>query len=137
MFSITTLKMWGLELFWSVVLLFVSWESVCQRYSELKLKEYEVVSIVKPTRCTNFLNLFYFEVVFYMFRTVFPSIIRSLKMYIQHQEYVKQVQLLLVSKLEQSLNLFDIFLMLYVHSKTPDDGRKDRPKHVEHYFKIK
>ena len=78
MFSITTYKMWGLELFWSVVLLFVSWESVCQRYSELKLKDYEVASTVKPTRCTSFLNLFYFKVVLYMFRTVFRSVIRSL-----------------------------------------------------------
>jgi len=27
--------------------------------------------------------------------------------------------------------------MLYVQSWTPDDGRKDRPKHVEYYYKIK
>jgi len=29
--------------------------------------------------------------------------------------------------------LFDICLLLYVQSLTPDDGRKDRPKHVECY----
>ena len=34
-------------------------------------------------------------------------------------------------------NLFDIYLMLYVQSSTPDDGRRDRPKHVEFYYKIK
>jgi hypothetical protein len=28
-------------------------------------------------------------------------------------------------------NLFDIHLMLYVLFETPDDGRKDRPKHAE------
>jgi len=28
-----------------------------------------------------------------MFRTVFPSIIRSLRLYIQHQVYVKQILL--------------------------------------------
>jgi hypothetical protein len=28
-------------------------------------------------------------------------------------------------------NLFDIHLMLYVQSSTPDDRRKDRPKHVD------
>jgi len=28
-------------------------------------------------------------------------------------------------------NLYDIYLILYVQSWTPDDGRKDRPKHVE------
>jgi len=29
--------------------------------------------------------------------------------------------------------LFDIRLLQYVQSLTPDDGRKDRPKHVECY----
>jgi len=33
--------------------------------------------------------------------------------------------------------LFNIRLMLYVQSRTPDDGRKDRLKHVECYSKIK
>jgi hypothetical protein len=33
----------------------------------------------------------------------------------------------------QSTNLYDIYLTLYVQSWTPDDGRKDRPKHVERY----
>jgi len=56
-------------------------------------------------------NLFYVGTTLYMFRTVFPSIIRSLRLY--------------------------IYLMLYVQSYTPDDGRKDRPKHVERCSKIK
>jgi len=34
---------------------------------------------------------------------------------------------------KQSTNLYDIYMMLYVQSWTPDDGRKDRPKHVEWY----
>jgi len=34
-------------------------------------------------------------------------------------------------------NLSDIYLMLYVQSWAPDYGRKDRPKHVECYYKIK
>jgi len=33
--------------------------------------------------------------------------------------------------------LFDICLLLYVQSWTPDDGRKDRPKHGECHSKIK
>ena len=33
--------------------------------------------------------------------------------------------------------LFDKCLLLYVQSCTPDDGRKDRPKHVECRSKIK
>jgi len=27
-------------------------------------------------------------------------------------------------------HLFDIYLLLYIQSWAPDDGRKDRPKHV-------
>ena len=41
------------------------------------------ISVVKPTRCTNVTNLFYFGMTFYMFRTVFPSIIKSSRLYIQ------------------------------------------------------
>jgi hypothetical protein len=36
-----------------------------------------VISIVKTNRCTNDSNLFYFGMTLYMFRTVFPSVIRS------------------------------------------------------------
>jgi hypothetical protein len=45
-----------------------------------------------------------------MFRTVFPSIIKSLKLYMQHQVYVIQVLWLLAKK--QPQNLYDIYLML-------------------------
>jgi len=37
----------------------------------------------------------------------------------------------LVSASKQSTNLYDVCLMLYVQFWTPDDGRKDRLKHVE------
>jgi len=59
-------------------------------------------SIVKPTRCTNLSNLFYFGVTLYMFRTVFPSIISS-RLYIQQQTFVKQILLLLANKQQQYL----------------------------------
>jgi len=62
-----------------------------------------------------------------MFQTVFPSIIRSLRLYIQH--HTIQVLWLLAGK--QPQNLYDIHLMMYVQFWTPDNGRKDRPKHVE------
>ena len=39
----------------------------------------------------NISNLFYFGTTLYMFRTVSPSIIRSLRLYVQHHVYVKQV----------------------------------------------
>jgi len=39
----------------------------------------------------------------------------------------------LVPPSKQSTNLYDIQLVLSVQSWTPDDGRRDRPKHVEWY----
>ena len=90
------------------------------------------VSIVKPTRYTNVSNLFYFGMTRYMFRTVFPSIISSSRLYIQQQ--TETADCLLASGQQY---LFDICLLLYVQSWTPDDGRKDRPKHVECHSKIK
>ena len=62
----------------------------------------------------NISNLFYFGTTLYMFRTVSQSIIRSLRLYIQHQAYVIQVLWLLASK--QPQNLYDIYLMLYVQA---------------------
>ena len=38
---------------------------------------------------------------------------------------------------KQPQNLYDIHLMLYAQSYTPDDGRRYRPKHVGCCFKIK
>jgi ABC-type siderophore export system fused ATPase/permease subunit len=52
---------------------------------------YSFFSIVKPTRCTSFSILFYIVVALYMFRTVFPSVIGSLRLYIQHQVYVRHI----------------------------------------------
>jgi len=80
----------------------------------------------------NILNLFYFGTTLYMFWTVFPSIIRSLRLYIQH--HTIEGLWLLASKQPQTL--YDIYLMLYVQSQTPDDGRRDLPKHVECCYKI-
>ena len=86
------------------------------------------VSVIKPTRST--ISQIYFILEQHStFRTVFPFIIRSLRLYIQHQVYVIQVMWLLASK--QPHNLYG--MMLYVESWTPDDGRKDHPKYVEWY----
>jgi hypothetical protein len=43
-------------------------------------------------------NLFYFGKTLYMFQTVSPSIIRSLRLYVHYQVYVIQVMWLLASK---------------------------------------
>jgi hypothetical protein len=99
------------------------------------------VSIVKPTRCTIFEFIEYHSTCL----TIFPSIIRSSELHAQHQVYVIQVSWLhtsrhemelqfhLVPASEQSTNLYDIYLMLHVQSWTHDDGRKDRPRHVQWY----
>ena len=52
----------------------------------------------KTNQMHNISNSFYFGTTLYMFRTVSPSIIRSLRLYIQHQVYVVQVLWLLASK---------------------------------------
>ena len=44
---------------------------------------HNIISIIKPTRCTSVSNLFYFGMTLYMFRKVFPSIIRSSRPYIR------------------------------------------------------
>jgi len=40
-----------------------------------------IISIAKPTSFTNVSNLFYFGTALYMFQMVFPSIIRSSRLY--------------------------------------------------------
>ena len=60
----------------------------------------------------NVSNLFYFGTTLYMFRTVFPSIIRSLRLYIQHHT----IQVLWLRASKQPQNLFDLYLMLYLQS---------------------
>jgi hypothetical protein len=62
------------------------WPFICHRQNTT------YISIVQPTRCSSFSNLFYFVAALYIFRTVFPPIIRSLRLNIQHQAYIIQVQ---------------------------------------------
>jgi hypothetical protein len=60
----------------------------------------------------NISNLFYFGTTLGVFQTVSLSIIKSLRLYIQH--HTIQVLWPLASK--QPQNLYDIYLMLYVQS---------------------
>jgi len=60
----------------------------------------------------NISNLFYFGTALYMFRTISPSFIKSLRLYIQHHT----VQVLWLFSSKQPQNLYDIYLMLYVQS---------------------
>jgi len=57
----------------------------------------------KTNQMLNISNLFYFGTTLYVFRMIFLSIIRSLRLYLQHQVHVIQV-------------LYDIYLMVYVQS---------------------
>jgi len=104
----------------------------CKQHSRKKHSSYlDIYFYSKTNQRHNISNLFYFETTLYMFRMVFPSIIRSLRLYIQH--HTIQVLWLLASK--QPQNLYDMYLILYVRS--PDDRRRDGPKHVECCSKIK
>jgi hypothetical protein len=88
--------------------------------------------VVKPTRCTIFRVDW---ISLYMFQTVFLSIIRSPRLYIQHWLFASrpEMEFHLGPTSKQSTNLYHIYLTLYVQSRTPDYGWKDCPKHVEWY----
>jgi len=62
-----------------------------------------IYSYNKTNKMHNVSYLFYFETTLYMFRTVFPSIIRSLRLYIQHQVHVIQVLWLLGSNVPDAV----------------------------------
>jgi hypothetical protein len=79
----------------------------------------------------NISNLFYFGTTFYMFRTVSPSIIRSLRLYIQHQVCVIQVLWNIASTIAASSSIGWQYLKLYVQLCALDDVRRNRLKHVE------
>ena len=66
-----------------------------------------------------------------MFRTVPLYIIRSFSLYTQQWYMSYRFADCLLASSQQYM--YDICLLLYVESSTPDDGRKDRPKHVECY----
>jgi hypothetical protein len=57
----------------------------------------------KTNQTHNISNLFYFGTTLYMFQTVFPSIIRILRLYTQHQVYVIHVLWLLASKCTRNM----------------------------------
>ena len=64
----------------------------------------------------NISNLFYFGKTLYMFRTVSPSIVRILRIYIQHQVYVIQVLWLLASGNEMALRSISLFHLVPIKS---------------------
>jgi len=75
--------------------------------SSLRVKDF----YSKTNQMHNISNSFYFETTLYMFRTVSPPIVRSLRLYIQHQVCVIQVLWLLVASSHRTCMTY---LRLYV-----------------------
>jgi hypothetical protein len=99
--------------------------------------------ITKPTRCTNFSNLFWKWN--YIFRTVPLSIVRSYSLYTQQwymsYRFVNSFRAgsgrnSVPSRSCCSKAVWRIPL-LSVQWITPDDGQRNSPKHVEFHFKNK
>jgi len=88
-------------------------KKMCPQFNPLKtnigMNFYIKTNQIHP--CTK---LFYFEMTLYMFRTVFPLIIRTSRLYILQQAYVKQILLSACARRQQ--DLFDICLLQYVQS---------------------
>ena len=75
----------------------------------------------------TFLKFIYFCKTLYMFQTVFLSIIRSTKLHIQRQAFVRPI-LLPAARLD-GMEVVNQFC-------APDDGRKNHLKHVEYLAEI-
>ena len=94
------------------------------------------ISIVKPTKCTSF-RVYWILKIYWKAGWFFCPLsgVQDCTYSIRYMSY-RLVDCLLAGTVppsKQSTNLYDIYLMLYIQSGTPDDGRKDRPKHVEWY----
>ena len=68
-----------------------------------------------------------------MFQTVFPSIIRSKKLHIERQAFVRALLLPAASLARLTAGSSN---SLYVQFFAPDDGRKNRLKHVQRLTEI-
>ena len=69
--------------------------SHCLKHKQVFYKGHNWLFYGRTNQMHNISNLSYFGTTLYMFWTVSPSIIRSLRLYIQHQVYVIQVLWLL------------------------------------------
>jgi len=74
----------------------------------------------------RFLEFIYFGVTLYMFRTVFPSIIRSSRLYIQQQVYVKQILLSACKQADNSIRLTYTCCCMYSLELLMMDGKTVR-----------
>ena len=95
----------------------------------------DIISIVKPNRCTNVSNVFFIlewhSTCFW--RSSWPS--SGFQDCTYSNRHVSNRYCCPLASRQQYL--FDKCQLLYIQSWNPDDGRKDRPKHVECHSKIK
>ena len=97
---------------------------------------FRILRTVQPRRC-NVSQFIYFCKTLYIFQTIFPSIIRSSKLHIQRQVFVGPLLLPAASLAGMELQYWsDKHLTLCVQFSAPDDGRKNRLKHVERLTEI-
>jgi hypothetical protein len=95
---------------------------------------------VEPTR-RNITQYNYYCETLYMFQAGPPPIVRSSKLYTQHRVYVRLYYYLLLSWKtlpwqRQVVAKPDIYPMLCIQFRAPDDGRRTRLKHVERFTVI-
>ena len=97
-----------------------------------------MINYNRPTRCTNF-SKFYFGMKVYMFQTVPLSIIRSFPLYTQkwYMSYRFSYSVPSWSCSQAVCKPVWHIPLLCVQWKTPDDGQRNCPKHVEFHSKIK
>jgi len=99
------------------------------------------VSIIKPTRRTIFEFTEHHSTCFGLSSRPSSGVLDSthsivyviLVSWLLASGHEMELHFLLVPASKQSTNQYDIYPMLFVLSRTPDDGRKDRPKHVDWY----
>jgi hypothetical protein len=86
---------------------------------------------VQPKRC-NITQFIYFSEMLYMFQAVPPPIIRSSKLYIQHRVLCQTFTVTCHCR-----GRVGTVQTLYRQCWAPDDGWRNRLKHVEHFTEIK
>jgi hypothetical protein len=93
----------------------------------LRYRRQIVLLQVQPTRC-NVIQYSLLLAMLYMFRAVSPPIIRSSKLYTQH---LVRARLAAANANRSSKQAWHARCCVY-SSWAPDDGRRNRPNHVEH-----
>ena len=101
----------------------------CAKYGGgRKLREQIRFLTIKPTRCTNFSNLFLDQNSTCFGQFFCPKLASGITM---------ELSSILIPLASSQHHLYDIYLLLCIQYQTPDDGQKTCPKHVEFQSKNK